>query len=795
MKFILIILWAFLASATAQAQSTYSAQIHNAPGWQPSTSYTYSAGPPAAPFTRVVAGAGWTPSGGQRLGTPGRDGLEVLTGKSVGGSGTWNPGSALNAYQLTSVGTCTSAAAGSGPSSSDSSIADGTCTWKYLSGVDYVSITGWALDNGSLWTSGTDYGVRHVVNAGVNADVYQQQVAGCHSTVKPTGTAAEITTSDGCIWNYVGTIYYTSRTKSMPHDELWFDTFQGYLSTATFSANGSVASGNILTLNAVAAGSLHKGATIAGNGIPSGQTIYAQKSGMPGGIGTYVLSNFQSDVTSTGISGSYGLLTVTTPPATHSLDPTKGPVIVSSKGMAYPGRGNGDGYTGTYVVESAGRNSWVVSVAQTFGTAESPASFSNALMIHGKIGYDDLYHAQLWNDREYVTGQNGEKSPISIWNHNYHYNDSVQSDGYGVGPNTEAAFNKLRGVFGFPFYIESAPGEGFGDTFAANPRLALAGYNPNYGVAIRGVGTNAISLLDNSIVFKGLQVTSDTYAPMFAPARACNLCVWEHNLLEGGSGTHAYTVTNCGAACNWYDNLFVVHGIYGVTADYGGKFYYNTFVCPSGTCQSAMSNTWNWVNLSGMVINGNAVFGFKHFTSSNFYHSNWAAMGQDCSWNCATVQGTHNASDVPATDGADFPNSTFSGGLYTPTEYALPFQTGSHIPSPPAPSPRPICGFYDSGGKVQAGKCGILNSVPASAAFVAWPGNYRINPRGPLVGGGASSGSWNFCVWTGVPAPGCTVQADTPDLFGLARPQGGRYDIGAVEFVGPPELPVNTRKK
>src|SRR5690348_10738811 len=137
MRFILPVLLMLLAPATAHAQLTYNAQIHNAPGWEPSRTYTYSPGPPSAPFTRVVAGAGWTPSE-HGLGAPV---LKVLTGKNGPGSGTWNPGAELNAYQLTSAGTCTSAPGGNGPSGTGSAITDGTCTWKYLSGVDYVTFS------------------------------------------------------------------------------------------------------------------------------------------------------------------------------------------------------------------------------------------------------------------------------------------------------------------------------------------------------------------------------------------------------------------------------------------------------------------------------------------------------------------------------------------------------------------------------------------------------------------------------------------------------------------------------
>ena len=96
-----------------------TSQIHNAPGWQPSHTYTYATGP----ATRVVSGAGWNPANGR-----------------------FEPGQTLDAYQLVSTGSCTSASSG-GPGGTGSSIKDGTCTWKYLSNVDYISISGWAFDN------------------------------------------------------------------------------------------------------------------------------------------------------------------------------------------------------------------------------------------------------------------------------------------------------------------------------------------------------------------------------------------------------------------------------------------------------------------------------------------------------------------------------------------------------------------------------------------------------------------------------------------------------------------------
>ncbi|MGH7058244.1 MAG: hypothetical protein ACREFZ_10265, partial [Acetobacteraceae bacterium] len=93
---------------------TIVSQVHNASGWQPSRRYRPASGPAA----RIVNGPGWNPS-----------------------EARYHPGLPLDAYQLVSTGPCLSAPGG-GPQGRGASIRDGTCTWKYLSAVDYISITG-----------------------------------------------------------------------------------------------------------------------------------------------------------------------------------------------------------------------------------------------------------------------------------------------------------------------------------------------------------------------------------------------------------------------------------------------------------------------------------------------------------------------------------------------------------------------------------------------------------------------------------------------------------------------------
>jgi hypothetical protein len=166
-------------------------QVHNGPGWQPSHTYAYATGP----YTRVVNGLGWNPA-----------------------SHSYNPGQTLDAYQLISGGTCTSGSSG-GPRGTGSMIKDGTCSWKYLSAVDYVSITGWAFDN-RPWRSGILYHYHDYVTSDSPLRAYALEDDSCLSTVAPTATGSSakstVVTSDGCHWQYEADILYSSERSYIP---------------------------------------------------------------------------------------------------------------------------------------------------------------------------------------------------------------------------------------------------------------------------------------------------------------------------------------------------------------------------------------------------------------------------------------------------------------------------------------------------------------------------------------------------------------------------------------------------
>jgi hypothetical protein len=331
-------------------------------------------------------------------------------------------------------------------------------------------------------------------------------------------------------------------------------------------------------------------------------------------------------------------------------------------------------------------------------------------------------------------------------------------------------------MYGFPITIKAAPGESFEDTLAANPSIPLAGYNVSNGVGIRGTGGGIFGLyiIDNVVDIHGLQIKSDNgdHTVSMNPGRACNMCIFEHSIFENGSATSA-TILECGAQCYAHNDLFVARGFSALMFDYGGRLYNSTIVCPTGTCTVAVYDTWDWITNYGMVVSGNAFFGFTHLIASL---SN-TPVGS-CSYNCSTWQGTGNATDVASTDGNTYPALTINPGWTK--WYVQNFHTG-----------RPECASnVTMGGVTTRGVCGILNSVSASAAFVTWPGNYRINTSSPLYGAGTGPyGSFNKCgqfdpsfaspYAASGGGPLCTVQPDTPDILGTVRPQGSRYDVGA----------------
>lgn len=124
----------------------------------------------------------------------------------------------------------------------------------------------------------------------------------------------------------------------------------GSIAPATSSFTGSIA-GNVLTVTAVGTGSIVPGEALSGTGVTAGTTITGQTSGTPFGAGAYTVSIPQT-VASETITSTYGILTVTAV-ASGSIvvgDVLSGSGVTA--GTFVTAFGTGTGALGTYDVSA-----------------------------------------------------------------------------------------------------------------------------------------------------------------------------------------------------------------------------------------------------------------------------------------------------------------------------------------------------------------------------------------------------------------------------------------------------------
>jgi hypothetical protein len=126
-------------------------------------------------------------------------------------------------------------------------------------------------------------------------------------------------------------------------------TFTGAIATQNASFIGSIA-GNTLSVSTVSSGSLAPGAAVTG--AANGTTITSQISGTTGGAGTYIVSVPQQ-LAATALTATYGVLTVSA--VASGTISTGQTVVASgvTNGTQITGLGTGTGLAGTYYVSPA----------------------------------------------------------------------------------------------------------------------------------------------------------------------------------------------------------------------------------------------------------------------------------------------------------------------------------------------------------------------------------------------------------------------------------------------------------
>jgi hypothetical protein len=384
--------------------------------------------------------------------------------------------------------------------------------------------------------------------------------------------------------------------------------------------------------------------------------------------------------------------------------------------------GTGGGMGASITLSDGCQWAYWADVIYTSGVSHIPTqTYPNNVKSNATRHLSANYQADLWNDREYVAGENSESAPIIL---QAHYDLTL--DGFPYEPEAQG----VQPTTAYRLIVTAAPGESFHDTLT--PAMPLVGYDQTKGVALHNV-TNGnyaagIELRDNGVDLIGFQIKSDYQQGMGgAETHGANGVTIQNSIIDGGAGpnTAALQLDAGGIVAN---SLIIARGAFGIVENYPGFVLHSTLINPGRVPNSvAVASGGPWV-FNGAVVSNSAIFGFAHA----------AAATGTMKWG-----GGNNLTDAPAGD-------TGAGQWYD-GRAATTVVTLS----------------------------GTAYGAAAASVFTSFPGDYRTAASSPLRGGGAAYGPFKFCEAKHPDCAGITYNFDSPDIIETTRPQAGRYDIGA----------------
>lgn len=331
------------------------------------------------------------------------------------------------------------------------------------------------------------------------------------------------------------------------------------------------------------------------------------------------------------------------------------------------------------------------------------------------------YMAVVWNDRP--INNSTDVLPIKFFDH------TGQCDGGGEDPTylpSCVAANQIG--------ITAAPGECFCDS-RSNP---LA-FNPANGVSIEdssgldGYGGPFIIASDEVASVSRLQMKSDNNIPLRSVGGSNAMQL----LLDGKVGALSM---DGGTSC--INTVAISHGAYIVSASYANFFDHCTLVgTPGTTVVGIAAYVVCGIGCPNLIYN-TAIFGAQYaFACSQYTNGPPAGSIAGCVSTDPNSLSAGNMTDAPNTSGVIV---VAAGGSYS--TQAIPGTT------------------YGAS---------LVNS------FVHPATDFRLKAGSPLIGVGVApppTSVWTFSAVSGVPLPlGAT------DITGLARPQNGKYDVGAYQ--------------
>ncbi|HUC11951.1 MAG TPA: hypothetical protein VL985_16235 [Stellaceae bacterium] len=344
----------------------------------------------------------------------------------------------------------------------------------------------------------------------------------------------------------------------------------------------------------------------------------------------------------------------------------------------------------------------------------------------------------------YQPGQEGEANPITMWFHDDFLGEMGTAcyHAYGLLDN-----NNNCAVW---FDLKAAPGDSFADN--ARPGTTPLRADPTKGVAILskapwvpGGPGDAIGLSDSFGTLENLQLLSingpviDTYS---GPGNHhCNAITVRRSILDAGGGKG---VVELDGVPNINNDVLIYRGSFAggfaVYSNYAGNVYNNTAIATDCTNCTFLEDT-NPITFSPKppVRHNNAFFGFAN---------PWAI--ESATW--PATDEANNATDIAA---------SYTGGV----KFTSP-TNGRILTTQPMPGIGSTC--------APSGNTSSCHGLVAAHQFVdaaIGPSlDLRIKPTADIYGAGG-----NF--WRNGMSPG-------NDIYGTARPQAGRYDIGAMELPG-----------
>lgn len=188
-------------------------------------------------------------------------------------------------------------------------------------------------------------------------------------------SAASISLTSATSYSAAAALIQTGLNATLPARA----TVTGAIAPGTGSVTGSIA-GNVLYVTAVGAGSLVPGALLTGTGVTAGTRISSQLTGTTGGVGSYAVTIAQT-VSSTTVSATYGVLTVSAVASgTLSVGQTLSGSGVTA-GTRITALGTGTGLTGTYYVQTTQTASSTTVTATGTAVAVSYDSVAGSFVI------------------------------------------------------------------------------------------------------------------------------------------------------------------------------------------------------------------------------------------------------------------------------------------------------------------------------------------------------------------------------------------------------------------------------